>query len=97
MLSGTIAISARRSSQRPVSKYASARTACAWPSLIEVPTWLASWQAWLATASASAYRFRFPSAADGLWAAAAVGCYTHVRLTARSALIVHPLHNVRGG
>jgi hypothetical protein len=28
---------------------------------------------------------------DGLWAAAAVGCYTHVRLTARATLIVHPL------
>jgi hypothetical protein len=33
---------------------------------------------------------------DGLWAAAAVGCYTHVRLTARSAVIVHPLYAVAG-
>jgi hypothetical protein len=31
---------------------------------------------------------------DGLWAAATVGCYTHVRLTARSALVVHPLRMV---
>jgi hypothetical protein len=33
---------------------------------------------------------------DGLWVAAAVGCYTHVRLTARSTLIVHPLNVVAG-
>jgi hypothetical protein len=33
---------------------------------------------------------------DGLWAAAAAGCYTHVRLTARSAFIVHPLYLVTG-
>jgi hypothetical protein len=28
---------------------------------------------------------------NGLWAAAATGCYTHARLTAQSALWLHPL------
>ena len=28
---------------------------------------------------------------DGLWAAAATGCYTHARLTAQSGIWLHPL------
>jgi hypothetical protein len=31
---------------------------------------------------------------DGLWAAAAIGSYTHVRLTAQSANVLHPLRLV---
>jgi hypothetical protein len=31
---------------------------------------------------------------NGLWAAAAIGCYAHVRLTARSATWLHPLRIV---
>jgi hypothetical protein len=31
---------------------------------------------------------------NGLWAAAATGCYTHARLTAQSATWLHPLRLV---
>jgi hypothetical protein len=31
---------------------------------------------------------------NGLWAAAAIGSFTHVRLTAQSATLLHPLHPV---
>jgi hypothetical protein len=31
---------------------------------------------------------------NGLWAAAATGCYTHARLTAQSTICLHPLHLV---
>jgi hypothetical protein len=31
---------------------------------------------------------------NGLWAAAATGCYTHIRLTAQSTTRLHPLHPV---
>jgi hypothetical protein len=33
---------------------------------------------------------------DGLWVAAAVGSYTHVRLTAQSATLLRPLEPVTG-
>ena len=39
-------------------------------------------------------RLGFWVADDGLWAAAAVGSYTHVRLTAQSANLLHPLRPV---
>ena len=31
---------------------------------------------------------------DGLWVAAAIGSYTHVRLTAQSAALLYPLRQV---
>jgi hypothetical protein len=31
---------------------------------------------------------------DGLWVAAAIGRYTHVRLAMRSAVLLCPLHRV---
>jgi hypothetical protein len=31
---------------------------------------------------------------DGLWVAAAIGSYTHVRLTAQSAVLLYPLRPV---
>lgn len=39
-------------------------------------------------------RSGFWVANDGLWVAAAIGSYTHVRLTARSANLLQPLHQV---
>jgi hypothetical protein len=33
---------------------------------------------------------------DGLWVAAAIGSYTHVRLTAQSAALLYPLRQVAG-
>jgi hypothetical protein len=33
---------------------------------------------------------------DGLWVAAAVGSYTHVRLRAQSAVLLYPLRPVTG-
>jgi hypothetical protein len=41
-------------------------------------------------------RSGFWVADDGLWVAAAAGSYTHVRLTAQSATLLHPLCPVTG-
>ena len=51
------------------------------------------------TRAAPGYRVTLPPEAlcgfwvthNGLWAAAATGCYTHARLTAQSAIWLHPL------